>query len=420
MKVACVGMSHLGIVTSLAFASRNYDVVALDNDERIIQSLNEMKFPIYEPNINELARTLNKLPQYSTDFSLLEKCKIVYITKDVPTNKSNESELEELESLVRLVSNHISIDSVLVLNSQVPPGFCRRLQDQLHRELIYQVETLVFGEAVNRALHPERIVIGCKEDSSSIDNDFENFLMKSNCPILKMNYESAELTKLAINLTLAAQVTTTNALAEICEEMGADWLQIKEALHLDSRIGPNAYLRPGLGLSGGNIERDISNIISIASKNKTEYSIFESFFTNSNHRRNWIVKILKENLNLSTRTKVTIWGATYKKATNSVKNSPSLYALRELSKYCNVSIFDPFINLFELELNGAQIASDPFLSLVDSVALIILSEDDFFQKREIRNYLTGQSDLLVIDPLGVYRDLFEKRTLYFVLGKGSH
>lgn len=420
MKVACVGMSHLGIVTSLAFASRNYDVVALDNDERIIQSLNEMKFPIYEPNINELARTLNKLPQYSTDFSLLEKCKIVYITKDVPTNKSNESELEELESLVRLVSSHISIDSVLVLNSQVPPGFCRRLQDQLHRELIYQVETLVFGEAVNRALHPERIVIGCKEDSSSIDNDFENFLMESNCPILKMNYESAELTKLAINLTLAAQVTTTNALAEICEEMGADWLQIKEALHLDSRIGPNAYLRPGLGLSGGNIERDISNIISIASKNKTDYSIFESFITNSNHRRNWIVKILKENLNLSTRTKVTIWGATYKKATNSVKNSPSLYAFRELSKYCNVSIFDPFINLFELELNGAQIASDPFLSLVDSAALIIHSEDDFFQKREIRNYLTEQNNLLIIDPLGLYRDLFENRTLYFVLGKGSH
>ena len=126
--------------------------------------------------------------------------------------------------------------------------------------LYYQVETLIFGKSLDRALNPERIIIGCNESNSKIKNSYLKYLKRFNCPIIKMSYESAELTKIAINIFLASSITTTNVLSEICSTIGANWEEIKPALKLDSRIGPKAYLKPGLGISGGNIERDIMSL----------------------------------------------------------------------------------------------------------------------------------------------------------------
>src|SRR5439155_15766795 len=133
-------------------------------------------------------------------------------------------------------------------------------------QLHYQVETLIFGRAVERALFPERFMVGCADPGQPLPQGFDEPLAAFKCPILPMLYESAELAKIAINIFLVASVTATNTLAEVCERIGADWGEIAPALRLDKRIGSSAYLSPGLGLSGGNLERDLATVLGLASE----------------------------------------------------------------------------------------------------------------------------------------------------------
>ena len=124
----------------------------------------------------------------------------------------------------------------------------------------YQVETLIFGAAVKRAMEPERFIVGALDPSAALPESYASFLKAFGCPVLVMRLESAELAKIAINFFLVSTVCTTNTLAELCESIGADWGEIAPALRLDRRIGPHAYLKPGLGIAGGNLERDLVTV----------------------------------------------------------------------------------------------------------------------------------------------------------------
>src|SRR5208282_3885562 len=133
---------------------------------------------------------------------------------------------------------------------QVPPGFTRGVARVPHERLIYQVETLIFGRAVERALHPERFIVGCADPARPLPPAFAAFLASFGCPILPMRYESAELCKISINFFLVASISAANSLAELSEHIGAEWSEIMPALRLDKRIGPHAYIAPGLGIAG--------------------------------------------------------------------------------------------------------------------------------------------------------------------------
>src|SRR3970282_1279053 len=151
----------------------------------------------------------------------------------------------------------------IVVLAQVPPAFTRGKQ-RPGRLLYYQVETLIFGRAVERALQPERYIVGCADPALPLPPAYQGFLQAHGCPILPMRYESAELAKISINMFLVASVSTANTLAELCEKTGAEWSEIVPALKLDKRIGPHSYLAPGLGIAGGNLERDLATVCRFA------------------------------------------------------------------------------------------------------------------------------------------------------------
>ena len=161
-------------------------------------------------------------------------------------------------------------DAVMVVLSQVPPGYTRALGVLPPQRLYYQVETLVFGQAVERATKPERTIVGCADPAAPLNPRFRAVLDAFGCPILPMRYESAELAKISINCCLVASVTVGNTLAELCEQIGADWSEIAPALKLDRRIGPYAYLTPGLGIAGGNLERDLATVQRLSDAHGTE------------------------------------------------------------------------------------------------------------------------------------------------------
>src|SRR6202034_2638396 len=156
------------------------------------------------------------------------------------------SDLVPIRALIDRVAANLRDDAILVILCQVPPGFTRTLAGIPKERLIYQVETLIFGRAVERAMHPERFIVGGADPARDLPPRYREVLEAFGCPILPMRYESAELAKIAINFCLVASLSAANTLAEICERIGADWAEIVPALRLDKRVGPHGYLTPGL------------------------------------------------------------------------------------------------------------------------------------------------------------------------------
>lgn len=209
----------------------------------------------------------------------LSKCDIVYICPDRPSNTSPQA-------MVDLVLPHLKIDAVLVIYCQVTPGFTNTVNWPNHM-LYYQVETLRMKDAEERALNPDRIILGhCGKGFLNVW--LQQFLGSFGCPLLLMSYEAAEIAKIAINIYLAAQVSTTNTLSELADKMGVDWKEVIPALQTDSRIGTESYLQPGYGLSK-HLIRDLQEI----QKFGVNTDVTDSFLKHSEYRRNMLTNVPK-------------------------------------------------------------------------------------------------------------------------------
>jgi UDPglucose 6-dehydrogenase len=339
--VGFAGMTHLGLVSAAAVAGRGFDVVCFDPDRVVVDRLVRQDWPVLEPGLDALIRGNGARQRFTCARSDLEACDVVYVAPDVPTDDQGNSDVTGLTALIRDVATAMKPDAVMVVLSQVPPGFTRALGLRPPGQLYYQVETLVFGQAVERATKPERFIVGCPDPATPLDPRFRAVLDGFGCPILPMRYESAELAKISINCCLVASVTVANTLAEVCERIGADWSEIAPALKLDRRIGPYAYLSPGLGIAGGNLERDLATVADLAAAHGIEAGLIAAWQRNSRYRRDWPLRQLQVRvLSQVAEPVIGILGATYKENTRSIKNSPAVALIKALSG-CRLQVFDP-------------------------------------------------------------------------------
>jgi UDPglucose 6-dehydrogenase len=291
-------------------------------------------------------------------------------------------------------------DAALVILCQVPPGFTRSLALAPER-LYYQVETLVFGRAVDRAVNPERFILGCADPAAPLPAPLREFLGAFDCPILPMRYESAELAKIAINCCLVASVSVANTLAELCERIGAAWSEIAPSLKLDKRIGAHAYLSPGLGIAGGNLERDLATVIRLADEVGSDAGVVKAWVANSRHRRDWAAATIKKLL-LAAKPQavVGVWGLAYKENTHSVKNSPSLATLAQMPE-ARLQLHDPAVPVAAARHASAKAAAQPLDAARGADALMILTPWPQYRAVDPAAVAKGMRGRIVIDPYGV-------------------
>jgi UDPglucose 6-dehydrogenase len=341
-RVAYAGMTHLGLCSAIAAASKGFPTLGFDTDAALVARLEPGNLSVLEPDLDDLLRANRARMVFSADPARLRDCDLVYVAPDVPTDDSGGSDLVGLDRLLDLVLTNTRPDAVIVVLSQVPPGYARARQ-RAGRQLYYQVETLVFGRALERATKPERFIVGSPDPAEPLPAALRDFLSAFDCPILPMRLESAELTKISINCCLVASVTVANTLAELSERIGADWAEIAPALSLDRRIGAYSYLAPGLGLAGGNLERDLATVLRFSEEYGTDASLIHAFVGNSAHRRDWPLRTLHELvLSREPQARIGVLGLAYKENTHSVKNSPSLALIRNLTPW-PLQVFDPVV-----------------------------------------------------------------------------
>ena len=411
LTIGYVGLSHLGINYAIASAMKGFNVVCFDNNQDIISTLRKKKIPFYEKNTEKNLKDRFKQFKFTNKINDLKNCDLVFISRDVPTDSNGKSNLLEIKKLIKKIVKIIKTECNLIILCQVPPGFTRSIKWPSNR-LFYQVETLIFSNALERALFPERIIIG--KSLNKMNKKYNFFLKKFKCPILEMNYESAELAKISINIFLISSVTSTNILSEISENIGANWLDISNALKLDKRIGKYAYLKPGLGISGGNLERDLETFRNFLKFNK----IYENYSKNikkiSNYRKDWIYiqfkKIIKDFKSIK---KIGILGLAYKENTNSIKNSPSIFFIKKISfnNKFKVNAFDPKITKL-LKHKNINICKNSNDLMKNCEILVVATPWKIFKKINLNKFTNIKA---VIDPYNLINfSMNKKKKLQYV------
>jgi UDPglucose 6-dehydrogenase len=394
--VGFAGMTHLGINSAAATAARGFEVVGYDADCDVIERLRAGQLPVVEPGLPELIAEHAARLAFSADAAALRHCDVVYIAADVPTDDEAASDLAPIRALIDRAAANLRDDAVLVVLCQVPPGFTRALDAVPPERLIYQVETLIFGRAVERALHPERFIVGLAEPARALPVHYREVLESFRCPILPMRYESAELAKISINFCLVASIGVANTLAEISETIGADWSEIVPALRLDRRIGQYAYLSPGLGIAGGNLERDLRTVLGLAEGKDADTGIVTAWIANSAHRKEWCWRVLNERLLAhNPAARIAVLGLAYKEDTHSTKNSPSLALLAHLTGK-NVQVHDPVVPASMAPF--AKACPDPLACAEGADALVLATPWPQYRELKIAALADAMRGRLLIDP----------------------
>jgi len=394
-------MSHLGIVSLISLATKNIQCFGFDLNIRLVNELKNNNWPIEEPGISEAYESSKDSITFTSDLTKLKECQIIYISQDVLTDNFGRSDLSEIENLIILAAQNIAKAARLVILCQVPPGFTRKMK-KYHSNISYQVETLVFGEALSRASNPERIIIGIEEPSLSLDSNYSMLLESFMCPVITLNYESAEFTKISINAFLAASIITTNSLNEIGKSVGANWSGVKRALQLDRRIGEYAYLNPGLGISGGNIERDLQTLDELALSNDSGgVSIFRTYLNSSQRQKNWIIDTITENIiNHNSKAKIGILGIAYKVNTSSTKNSIALVIAKKFSGNI-IGAYDPLAVLPQ-DLSNIRIFDSLNECILAADAVVILTPWPEFSTLDFSQLAKENKEIFtIIDPYGI-------------------
>lgn len=418
--VGFAGMTHLGLVSGASVAAQGFRTICYDRDIELVAQLSHGSLPIVEPRLPELLIANGPLQVFTDRIGDLGQCDVIYISLDVPTNDEGGSDLSGINATIERVVAVIKSDAILVILCQVPPGFTRGLRGVAPARLYYQVETLVFGRAVERALHPERTIVGCADPDKQLPAQYAALLGAFGCPILPMRYESAELAKISINMCLVASIGVANTLAELCEAIGADWAEIAPALKLDKRIGAFSYLTPGLGIAGGNLERDLATVIRLADAHDTDAGIVRAWIANSRHRRDWAGRTIQRVLlDAKPDATIAVWGLAYKENTHSVKNSPSLATLARLPTSVRLRVHDPVVPAAAIDRPDVIGVADPMAALDGADALMILTPWPEYRTKAAADIVTRLSGKIVLDPYAVIdaREATVTGIGYYTLGR---
>ncbi len=418
-------MWHLGCVLAAAWSKTGFKVVGFDYSQGVVEKLNQGQPPIFEPHLEETiknaeeARTLS----FASDIKELADCDFVFLAYDTVVLENDESDISLLEKAV----NDLSLlrdGAIVIVSSQTPVGTCRKFRAQLQKrnsslELVYSPENLRLGEAIECYLNPGRVILG-GEATGAISRIFSLF-KNINAELLTMNLESAEMVKHGINAFLASSIVFGNQLADICEAVGANAIDVVRGMRSDPRIGTKAPLLPGLGFSGGTLGRDLQILAKLETSLAKKSSLFESILKLNQGRTAVILDRIAELLDGAVRGKIiAVLGLTYKPGTSTLRRSlPLEIAVALYEKGATIKAFDPKANYKEFAQKVSfTIASSIDEALKDSDLVLLLTEWNDFREYDWGNKVSLAKGKKLFDTKNFLYDLRLRDRGYEYFGVG--
>jgi UDPglucose 6-dehydrogenase len=387
------GLTHLGQVFSIGWMHKFKNAAVFDFDNNKLKNFLSGNLTQEEPQLKKIFK------KYKKKFSLLRneeisKFKNVFFTEDAQISKE-KIDFTILKKKIQKLKNYLGKNSNLIICTQVYVGFCDDIKKEIFFDrkdinIIYFVEAFVMGEALNKFLNPERVILGVNKNPNLIKNVFNKF----KCPVLLYNYKQAEMVKVATNLYLATNVTFANNIDEYCRQYGFKFSSINTALKYDKRIGLNAYINPSTGLSGGHLERDFKYLIS-SCKSENALIFFRKIYSYQKKR----IKIVFDNIqNLlkEKKFKRIVWlGISYKKNSFSLYNTPFIYCINKfLKKKTRFLFFDSYFSLKSNWINKYSVDIN-FIKKNKTQNLFILNYLDIKDYLFLRSSLKNKSNYIL-------------------------
>jgi len=431
MKLTLVGTGYVGLVSGTGFANLGNNVICLDVDNTKITSLQNGNITIYEPGMGEIFRRnlKNGRLKFTTDTKkAIQESDIIFICVGTPSNENQEADLTAVKEVAKLIGMYMNDYKVIVNKSTVPVGTAglvkKIILENQTRSIKFDVvsnpEFLREGAAIKDFENPDRIILGTdSEKAGKIMSSLYSSVARTGRPIVLTGIKSAELIKYASNCMLATRISFMNQLSHLCEKTGADIKDVSRGMGLDRRIG-SRFLHAGIGYGGSCFPKDVKALIATLNKYGCDADLFESVHRINEKQKNVVVDKLKGAIDIKGST-IALWGISFKPKTDDIREAPSIGIIKRLQGMgARVRAFDPVaVDNAKKILKDVEFLDDPYETIRDCDALIIVTEWDEFRNLDMRAVKVLLKRPIIVDGRNIYdpEDLTELGFKYFGIGR---
>ena len=428
-NICVIGAGHVGLVTAACFAELGNSVVCMDDDLKKIESLQNNVLPFYEPGLEVMVLKNMKARRLSFTYSLeesIEKSAIIFIAVGTPQKSNGEADLTSVENVATRIAHAIDGYKLVVEKSTVPiktgDWISKTIKLNCRRGIEFDIasnpEFLREGAAIHDFMQPDRIILGV--DTEKAAKLLTEIYKPIHSPLVITNVKTAELIKHASNSFLALKISYINAVSNICDRTGADVLKVAEGMGFDKRIGKD-FLCAGVGYGGSCFPKDISAFIRMAEEVDYDFELLKAVQRINDHQRQLVVKKAKDALwNLQGKT-VGILGLAFKPDTDDMRESPSIYIIKELQKQeVFIKAYDPqAMNTAKNFLQDVEYCQNPYEAASGSDALIFLTEWDEFKNLDFIKIKRLLKQPIIIDGRNIFDPAVMKEhgLTYFGIGR---
>jgi UDPglucose 6-dehydrogenase len=441
MNVTVIGVGYVGAVTGACLAFLGHRVTCVDVNETRIRKLQEGQSPIYEPGLEELLLLARERGEISFDTDVAKAVKdsdVIFIAVGTPSLPSGETNLAYLESAARTVGAAMEPGRfyVVVNKSTVPVG-CGNLVETLVREGVTQAnpegaggftfavasnpEFLREGSAIHDSLYPGRIVLGSASSRalSTLRKLYQPLTEQrfadpsfaprpsgmTEVPIVSTTLQSAEMIKYSANAFLALKIGFANEMANICERVGADVVEVMNGIGLDSRIG-RGFLNAGIGWGGSCFGKDVHSLLHTASEYGYDARILAASIAVNKLQRDVVIQKLQEKLFILKGRTITLLGLAFKPDTDDMRDAPSIQiAERLLRMGARVRVFDP-IAMEVCRTQNPQLpltyCDDALSAAAGADAVVLVTEWPVFAEIDLMQLASRMRRTVLIDGRNLF------------------
>jgi UDPglucose 6-dehydrogenase len=400
--IGVIGTGYVGLVTAAGFAQLGSEVYCVDIVADKIGQLQRGEVPIYEPGLGELIADNRERLHFSTVLDeAVEHARLLFVCVGTPPTHSGDADLSAVHAVVDAVPS--SAEHALVMKSTVPCGTGRSLRRVLSEQgkgaidYVSCPEFLKEGSAINDFMHPDRVVIGEEEGSPAGDAVAELY-ESLEAPLVRTDVASAEMIKLAANAFLATKISFINEIANVCEETGANVLDVARGVGLDDRIGPR-FLQAGVGYGGSCFTKDVSALKLLAANSGYHFQLLGAVIEVNELQKRRVVAKLQRHLGNLAGKRIAVLGLAFKPNTDDMRGASSLVlAARLAAEGAHVRAYDPVAAGEAKKVMPQLDCGDSVLEVVSEAdAVVLVTEWPEFLALDWSEVAARMSGKLVID-----------------------
>lgn len=441
MKLAVIGTGYVGLVTGVCLADVGHVVTCVDIDENKIRRLQQGIIDIYEPGLDELAKSVlhNGHLVFTTQIDeAMQGADAVFIAVGTPPCKDGSTDLSHVLAAAADIGNHLAREALVIIKSTVPVGTCARVETAINQLLaqrhtnfsigvVSNPEFLKEGAAIADFTRPDRIIIGCNSsNASALMHDIYAPYNRKRDKIIVMDVASAELTKYAANAMLATKISFINEIANIAEKVGADIESVRLGIGADPRIGYD-FIYAGCGYGGSCFPKDVKSLANVAKENGHASPLLNAVTQVNENQKTILFKRLSEHFSGDLKGKTfAVWGLAFKPNTNDIREAPSRVLMESLWQAgATVRAYDP-IAMPEIQSaygdrRDLWLCENKDAAIDDADALIICTEWKEFRVPDYEHMKALLKHPVIVDGRNLYEPvrMQEHGFIYYGIGRGE-